>query len=396
MDVKSMKKRYLLLIFIFSLYLLSIVSAENTTNINNDSSELIIQNNSYSELNNSYDITNNSVNNENLSNEKVFSSKVISKNITSTYGKKVKYTIKVFDNFGKARNNTLITFKINNKIYNHCTDSNGVVSFYLNNVAGKHIIKYSIDNLTGSNTYIVKNYQKLTILKWSKGTNIAKIKLLKKNIPNNPLVKKVIKATKKGIPLLMIKGGQGKVVFITAGVHGNELSSQVAAMKMIAHLDKNPINGTVYIIPFVNTKAIEYKSRTYKKVDFNRVAAKSGTVSNKIVQLIVKYKCDSYGDFHTTQPHGIPGKNIVMGSKSPTLKSADLTKYIAKNCKVNKKIYPYASKKYPGALVANVNKKGISSVICEVMLPHNKVTKKTVNLSFSMMKSLLRFNSIMN
>lgn len=153
MDVKSMKKRYLLLIFIFSLYLLSIVSAENTTNINNDSSELIIQNNSYSELNNSYDITNNSVNNENLSNEKVFSSKVISKNITSTYGKKVKYTIKVFDNFGKARNNTLITFKINNKIYNYCTDSNGVVSFYLNNVAGKHIIKYSIDNLTGSNTY---------------------------------------------------------------------------------------------------------------------------------------------------------------------------------------------------------------------------------------------------
>ena len=41
---------------------------------------------------------------------------------------------------------------------------------------------------------------------------------------------------------------------MTAGVHGNELSSQVAAMQMIQYLEKHPIKGTVYIMPFMNPK----------------------------------------------------------------------------------------------------------------------------------------------
>jgi predicted deacylase len=110
--------------------------------------------------------------------------------------------------------------------------------------------------------------------------------------------------------------------------------------------------------------------------------------------LVKKYKCDAYGDFHTTKPGGAPGKNIVMGSKSPATQSQKLTKYIAKNAKVNKRIYKYAGQQYPGGISDNVNRIGIPAVICEVMLPHNTVTTKTVKTSYNMMKYLFKYYSV--
>ena len=319
--------------------------------------------------------------------------KATAKNIKSTYGTKAKYTLKLVDKSGNIIVGEKVTFKIGKKVYKVYTDSKGIATLNLNYSAGKYTIKYSVGDLSGKNTYTVSNKVTMTILKWGNKGDVSKIKLIKKNMPNNKWVKKAVAATKKGNPLLKFQGGKGKVVFLTAGVHGNELSSQVAAMKLINYLTKNPIKGTVYIIPFVNIKAISHKVR-HTGTDYNRVAHKSGTISNKIVKLVVKYKCDAYGDFHTTQPGGVPGKNIVMGSKTPATKCSAMTKYIAKYAKVNKRIYKYAGQQYPGALADNVNKNGIPAVICEVMLPHNTVTSKTVTTSFNMMKSLLKFNSV--
>ena len=62
--------------------------------------------------------------------------------------------------------------------------------------------------------------------------------------------------------------------------------------------------------------------------------------------------------------------------------------------KFNKRLYKYAGQEYPGALADNVNKKGIPGVICEVVLPHNTVTAKSVKISYNMMNCLLKFNSV--
>lgn len=398
-----MKKLMFILFVIMIICSVSFVSAsENISQLETqDTIELNLENNNTFDQNNFITAK---INNQTDSNLKTslnttseynvqVPSKVISKNIKSTYGTKVKYTLKIVDKSGNGIADKLVTFKINKKIYKIKTNSKGTASLNLNYNAGKYTIKYYVDDFSGKNTYTVNNKITMKILKWGNKGDVSKIKLLKKNMPDNEWVKKAVAATKKGNPLLKFKGGNGKVVFITAGVHGNELSSQVAVMKLIKKLTKTPIKGTVYIIPFVNIKAISNKVR-HTGVDYNRVAHKSGTISNKIVKLIVKYKCDSYGDFHTTQPGGIPGKNIVMGSKSPAIKCESLTKYIAKNAKVNKKIYKYAGEQYPGALADNVNKKGIPAVICEVMLPHNTVTTKTVKTSYNMMNALLKFNSI--
>lgn len=399
-----MKKRYVLLLLAVLLLAISAVSAADDSSLSNgtlevDNVEEMPLNEEISDVNQdelkSAENGTVSPSNDGADDEKVVQvpAKAKTKDIKSTYGTPAKYTLKLTDKSGKIIVGENVKFKVNGKTYKIKTDSKGIATLELNYSAGKYTIKYYVGDLKGKNTYTVTNKVTFKILKWGNKGYVAKIKLLKKNMPNNKWVKKAVKATKKGLPLLKFEGGDGKKIFMTAGVHGNELSSQVAAMKMIKYLSKNPIKGTVYVIPFVNLKAISHKVR-HTGVDYNRVAHISGTISNKIVKLVSKYDCDAYGDFHTTQPGGVPGKNIVMGSKSPATKCKAMTKYIAKYAKVNKRIYQYAGQQYPGALADNVNKNGIPGVICEVVLPHNTLTTKSIKTSYAMMKALLKFNSV--
>lgn len=411
-----MKKRYVVLALIVLIFSLSFVSASENVSVSNDTlaidnADLSIadssnitggNNDSIAESN----VTNNTEGNSSDSNnttapdvpvvQKPKPAKVTgAKDLSSTYGTMVYYKIKVLDKKGNPIEGAEVTFTIVGKgSLTRYTDASGMANVSCNCPSGSYVIKYNVGTLSGSNSYKVNNKITLSILNWGLKGDVSKVALIKKNMPNNVWVKKAVAATKKGIPLLTFKGNKnGKVVFMTAGVHGNELSSQVAAMKMISKLTNTPVNGTVYIMPFVNVKAISKKVR-YTDKDFNRIASKSGTIPNKIINLVVKYKCTAYGDFHTTKPGGVPGKNIVMGSKNAITSSEALTKYIAKKCGVNQKIYKYTGEGYPGALFENANKKGITGVICEVMLPHNTVTTKTVTTSYKMMTYFLRYSSI--
>lgn len=323
----------------------------------------------------------------------LFSSRISAvKDITTTYGKKVSYKVRVLDNAGNPMNGTKVKISIGKKSWTKKTNKNGYATLSLNYNAGKYTIKYSTNGFSGKNTYKVKNYISLKILNWGLKGDVSKAPLIKKNMPKNAWVKKAVAATKKGLPLLTFKGGKGKVVFMTAGVHGNELNSQVAAMKMIKYLTDHPIKGTVYMVPFVNVKAISKKVRL-TDYDFNRVAHRSGTVSNKLVNLILKYKCDAYGDFHTTVSPGVPGINVVLGYTSPS-KCVPLTKYISKNANVNR-IFYYPGQKYTWSLADWVNNRGTPAVICEVISPVNVVSSKATSLSYKEMTAFLNYNKIL-
>lgn len=324
----------------------------------------------------------------------LFSSKITNnKDISSKYGTRVKYVLRVFDNAKNPKAGVNVIFTIGKKVYVRATNSNGYATLWLNFASGEYTINYSVDGMKGSNKYKVSNSITLEILKWGLKGDVSKAPLIKKNMPDNYWVKKAVAATKKGLPLITIKGGSGKVVFMTAGVHGNELNSQVAAMKMIKYLTTHPVKGTVYIIPFVNVKAISNKVRL-TDYDFNRVAHKAGTVSNNIIKLILKKKCDAYGDFHTTVSPGVPGINVVLGYKSPN-KCIPLTNYIVNYAKVNKIIY-YPGQKYTWSLADYCNLNGVPAVICEVISPVNKVSAKATNLSYKQMTGYLKFNKIIS
>ena len=409
-----MNKRFLALaLFGISLFLLvSSVSAEeigsddSNANIEVFSQEQSIETSEVSSDDANSDISldatdnstenasNNSSNNSSTDSSKAPSKFSSTKNISSTYGKKAKFSVKVLNNEGKAINHTLVTFKVSGKTYNRYTNVSGIAYVYLNLNAGKYAIKYNASGISGKNYYTVKNYYKITNYKWKSGANVLKNKRIKANVPNSALVRKIIKLAKSGTPVIKFKGGKGKVVFITAGCHGNEIPSQVAAMKLIKYLETHYIKGTVYVMPFMNPKGTAANVRDYKGVHLNKKANKKGTISYKTVKLIKKLKCDAYGDFHATRPGGKPGKNLVFGSYKPTKKSATIAKYIAKNAKVKYKIYKRAGVEYPGALEDEVNLKGIPAVTCEVISPHGKIKKGSVSKSLLMMKTLLKYNKI--
>lgn len=321
--------------------------------------------------------------------------KFTAKNLVSTYGKTAKFSLKLSDKNGKLLKNKTVIFKVAGKKYNVYSNSKGIASIKVKLDAGKYKVSYSCDNFTGKSTITFKNYYKITVYKWKSGANVKRNKKIKSHIPNSALVKKVVKAAKKGTPMITFKGGSGKKVFITAGVHGNELSSQIAAMKLIKYLQSHPINGTVYIMPFINPKGTASNVRDYKGVHLNQKANVKGTISYKTVKLIVKFKCNAYGDFHCTRPGGNPGKNIALGTYNPTYDSAVMAKYIAKKSKVKYLIYKTAGSEYPGALEDVVSSKHIPAVTCEVVTPHGKIAKGSVSKSLSMMKSLLKFNAVL-
>lgn len=323
---------------------------------------------------------------------KLFEPRIKSKNITSVYGKNAKYVFRILDNSGKPMAHKKVKFAVNNKGFVKKTNAKGYISFYLNFESGKYIIKYYADHISGRNLYTVNNFVKLNILKWGLVGDVSKAPLIRNHMPKDSVwVKKAVDATKEGLPLLTIKGGKGKTVFMTAGVHGNELNSQVAAMKMIKYLTTHKIKGTVYIIPFVNVKAISQKVRL-TNYDFNRVAHVSGTVSNNIMNLIFRNNCDAFGDFHTTVSPGVPGINVVLGYTSSS-KCISLTNYIASNAKVNK-IFYYPGQKYCWSLADYGNLHGVPSVICEVISPVNVVSDHATSLSYKQMTYFLKFHSI--
>ena len=321
-------------------------------------------------------------------------SKLSANNIKSVYGKKITFSVKILNNKNNVLKNKKVDFVVDGKKYSVTSDSRGLASINLKINAGKYTIKYSSEGVFGEKTIEVGNYYKIKVNKWHSGANVLKNKVIKKRMPSSYLVKKVVKAAKKGTPLIKFKGGNGKVVFITAGVHGNELSSQVAALNLIKYLSTHPIKGTIYVMPFMNPKATVKCVRGIHKVDLNRKANSKGTISYKTVHLITKFKCSAYGDFHCSQPGGKPGKNTVMGTYKPTPKSAVLAKYISKKSKVSCTIYHKAGTVYKGTMEDTVALKGIPAVTCEVKTPHGTIAKGTAEKSLLMMKFFLKYSSV--
>lgn len=235
----------------------------------------------------------------------------------------------------------------------------------------------------------------VTVEKWGTGGDVTKNSLIKKNIPKSDISTKVIKAAKKGTPIVKFGNGKGKKTLIVSGVHGSELSSQVASMKLINYLSKKKnIKGTIYVIPFVAPKATAKNQRFYNGKNLNSIANKKGSVTNKIMLFAKKNKIDAVGDFHCTMPGGNPGKNIIMGTKVPTLKSARMAIGISRLIKQPYKNYLIAGKEYPGALEDVLNLKGIPAVTCEVKTPHGKIASGSITASLRQMLGFLKYNKI--
>ena len=232
---------------------------------------------------------------------------------------------------------------------------------------------------------------KIDIINTKTGGDITQNAVLYKNIPKTVLSAQIISKAKTRTPMVTFGDGNGPKILIVAGVHGNELPAPAAAMKLINYLNGKTVHGTIYIIPFAIPYNSAHTQRYWNGQNPNDVANVYGTPTNVIVNLAIKLHVNALGDFHSSQPGGVPGKDAIFSSQSPTYKSYDIASYISKKTGTTLITYKTAGVEYPGALEDVCNQHGVPAVTCEVLQTHGTITSSKLDKSYSEMIALLTY-----
>ncbi len=222
--------------------------------------------------------------------------------------------------------------------------------------------------------------------------DIKKNKLIMDNIPDTPLSNQVLLAAKQGTPLVTFGKKQNPGILVLAGVHGNELPPQIAAVKLINKLAAVKTNITIHIIPFAIPLSTEYGLRSWKGQDPNRTADIFGTPTNNILSTAKKNNIKYLGDFHSTRPGGYPGRLSVLCSETPCMLSFQMADFIEKETKSTILSFTKAGSIYPGALEDVFNIAEIPAVTGEAMSPHGTIMPGSIEASLEQMEAFLKFH----
>lgn len=218
------------------------------------------------------------------------------------------------------------------------------------------------------------------------GGDVSKNIEIIKYLSENPLNSAIIETSKIGAPIIKLGDGSMPRVMITAGVHGNELPPQIAAINLINDLNETSVNGTVYIIPFSAPKASAQNSKLYNGENLNLVADTQGTPTNTILNMALELQIDALADFHATSTH--PKKDAVIYFLN--IQSSKMAVYINKksNSELMALIYN------PGTLIAAANNKNIPTILCEVKSSDGVASNEAIEVSHNQMKEFLNYHGI--
>ncbi len=94
------------------------------------------------------------------------------------------------------------------------------------------------------------------------------------------------------IPIVSIRNGNGPVVFLNAGSHGDEFEGQIALRDLARNLNHSDIDGQLIIIPSLNLPSVEVSRRRspIDSKDLNRSfpGTENGTITEKIASFVSK------------------------------------------------------------------------------------------------------------
>jgi predicted deacylase len=238
------------------------------------------------------------------------------------------------------------------------------------------------------NNKTVNQKVEVDIIKDIPGADISKNHEIMNYLFENDLNRVIIDSAKKGTPLIKLGDGSKPRVMITAGVHGNELPPQIAALKLINELDKTNLNGTVYVIPFTCPAASAGNSKLFEGENLNLVADKPGSATNHVLEIAKKLEITSLADFHATSIH--PAKDSVIYFLS--VASSKIAVYV--NKKTNSELMAHIYN--PGTLIAACNNNHIPTILCEVESADGIASNESIEVSYNQMKAFLEYNSIIS
>lgn len=254
------------------------------------------------------------------------------------------------------------------------------------------ILVVAIGSIMGYIVYFDTSEVEILQLNTKDGGDVLQNPQIAANIPDSEISHQISEAAKSGVPIYKISDGEGPVTLITAGVHGDQLSPQVAAMELIDYLDGRKIKGTVYVIPFAAPGATADNTKLSDGSNLNTVADEAGTTSNDIVNFAKANSVGAVGDFHGTEAGKNPGVTTVMCSKVPTYGSYQLANDMAVLSLDTTWTYSVAGIQYSGAIEDVCNLNGIPAVTPLVLSVHGQVDEISVEESYSQMLALLLAN----
>lgn len=239
--------------------------------------------------------------------------------------------------------------------------------------------------------YNTENIKDIKLISNNSGGYIAANRILYQNLINSKITKIILNKATLGTPLIQI-GSKTPKILISAGIHGNELPPQAAAIHLINYLIQREIKGTIYIIPFTAPEATMNNTRNFKDRDLNRSAMVKNTLSNIIIEEAKKLKIQSIGDFHSTAINANPGKEGVFSTSKPTFESFKIANYISTYTQSNHFQFQQAGQSFKGALEDEANLEGIPSVTCEVISKNGYIDGNSLRNSFLQMLSFLKYH----
>lgn len=256
--------------------------------------------------------------------------------------------------------------------------------------------------VVASSTYVIlfNNNTPVSIgyINSENGADVTENSVIKSELINinglngSKLSNKVIQSAKNGTPVVQFGNGEGPVSVVIAGIHGDQIPPQIAALKLIDHLSTKKIKGTVYIIPFAAPEASSNNEKYLNGKNLNKIADEVGTSSNDIVMFAISKNSTVVGDFHSTAPGANPGHDVIMCSQFPTYDSYLLAMDISKLIGDSIELHTIAGVDYNGAIEDVLNQKGIPSVTGLSTSFHGEISPGSVETSFNQMLAMLKVN----
>ena len=244
-------------------------------------------------------------------------------------------------------------------------------------------------NVSSNNHTVTNNSYTINIIDTDTGGNLTKNSAFTQSLPKTELNDQILSAAENGTPMITFGNGSEPRVMITAGVHGAELPAQIAAMNLINNLTTQKIKGTIYIVPIVAPCDTAANTRLYHGKNLNIITTTPGSPTNLIVRTAVKNNVTYLGDFHSSQPNDVPGKNCVIYYNNN--KSYQLAKYMTNSTKLPLvEVTPYQ-----GLLTTSSTNNNITSIVCEVLSPHGKVKAGSPEISNQNMIAFLQYTGIL-
>ncbi|MEL6922567.1 MAG: succinylglutamate desuccinylase/aspartoacylase family protein [Bacteroidota bacterium] len=133
------------------------------------------------------------------------------------------------------------------------------------------------------------------------------------------------------VPIMVARGrGEGKVLGLTAAVHGNELNGIPVIQRLFKELNVDELNGTVVGVPVINVPSLLRKRRRFiDGTDLNHImpGKPDGNVSQvyawRIVHRIVK-EFDFLIDLHTASNGRVNSYYIRADMEDPVVRNMAL------------------------------------------------------------------------